>query len=94
MAKVVFEIEDVSANPTLKHIHHSWVLQYIQYGRMCVTGYAPSVCCVGLSIEVISLYVGSYFCFPLVPIVEEFLLVVEQFFMGLSGKLKVRTLRE
>lgn len=47
-----------------------------------------------LSVEVISLYVGSYLCFPLVSVVEELLLVVEQFFMGLSGKLKVRTLRE
>lgn len=45
------------------------------------------------SVEVISLYVGSDLRLPLVSIVEELLLVVEQFFMGLGGKLKVRTLR-
>lgn len=46
-----------------------------------------------LSIEVISLNVGSNLSLPLVSIVKEFLFVVEQFLMGFSGKLKVRTLR-
>lgn len=50
--------------------------------------------CMCLSIKIISLYVCSYFCFPLISIVEELLLVVEQFFMGFSGKLKVRTLNK
>lgn len=48
---------------------------------------------VSLSVEVISSYIGSDLRLPLVSIVEELLLVVEQFFMGLSGKLKVGTLR-
>lgn len=48
--------------------------------------------CVCLSVEVISLYVGSYLCFPLVSVVEELLLVVEQFLMGFSGELEVGTL--
>lgn len=45
-----------------------------------------------LSVQVISLDVSSNLCLPLVSIVEELLFVVEQFFMGLGGKLKVRTL--
>jgi len=40
------------------------------------------------------LYVGSYLCLPLVSVVEELLFVVEQLFVGLSGKLKVRALQE
>lgn len=48
--------------------------------------------CVCLSIEVIGLYVGCDLRLPLVSVVEELLLVVEQLFVGLSGKLKVGTL--
>lgn len=48
----------------------------------------------GLSVKVIGLYVGGYLCLPLVSIVEELLLVVEQLFMGLSGKLKVGALQK
>lgn len=46
----------------------------------------------GLSVEVVSLYVGSDLCFPLVSIVQKLLLVVQQLLMGLRGKLKVWTL--
>lgn len=46
-----------------------------------------------LSIEVIGLYVGCDLCLPLVSVVEELLLVVEQLFVALSGKLKVGTLK-
>lgn len=46
----------------------------------------------GLSVEVISLYVGSDLRFPLVSIVEKLLLVVQQLLVGLRGKLKVWTL--
>lgn len=47
-----------------------------------------------LSIEIISLYVGSDLSLPLVSVVEQFLFVVEQLLMGLCGKLKVGALRE
>lgn len=40
------------------------------------------------------MYVGSNLCFPLVSIVEELFLVVEQFFMSFSRKFKVRTLKK
>lgn len=53
-----------------------------------------NVCvCVCLSIEVIGLYVGRDLGLPLVSVVEELLLVVEQLFVALGGKLKVGTLR-
>lgn len=40
------------------------------------------------------MYVGSNLCFPLVSIVEELFLIVEQFFMSFSRKFKVRTLKK
>lgn len=43
----------------------------------------------GLSVEVISLYVGGDLCFPLVSIVEKLLLVVQQLLVSLRGELKV-----
>jgi len=45
-----------------------------------------------LSVEVISLYVGGDLGFPLVSVVEQLLLVVEQLLVGLRGELKVGTL--
>lgn len=47
----------------------------------------------GLSIQIISLYISSYLCLPLVSVVEELLLVVEQLFVGFSGKLEIGTLK-
>lgn len=64
----------------------------LSHSRVCLLTAGTGRTCV-LSVEVISLYVGSNLRLPLVSIVEELLLVVEQFFMGLGGKLKVRTLR-
>lgn len=40
------------------------------------------------------MYVGSDLCFPLVSVVEQLLLVIEQLFVGFSGKLKVGTLKK
>ncbi len=59
-----------------------------------------SLCCnetvhdIYLSVEIVSLDVGSDFSLPLVSVVEEFLLVIKQLLMGLCGELKVGTLRK
>jgi len=56
-------------------------------------GYLYIVCVRAcLSVEVISLYVGGYLGLPLVSVVEQLLLVVEQLFVRLCGKLKVGAL--
>lgn len=55
--------------------------------------YATCAQCAGLSVEVISLYVGSDLRFPLVSVVEKLLLVVQQLLVGLRGKLKVWALK-
>lgn len=47
-----------------------------------------------LSIEVIGLYVGGDLSLPFISVVQQLLFVVEQLFVGFSGKLKVRTLRK
>lgn len=47
-----------------------------------------------LSVKIISLNVGSDLCLPLVSIVQQLLLVVQELFMCLRRKLKVRTLKE
>lgn len=47
-----------------------------------------------LSIEVISLYVGGDLCFPLVPVVQQLLFVVQQLLVGLCGELKVGALEQ
>lgn len=59
-----------------------------------------SLCCnetvhdICLSVEIVSLDVGSDLSLPLVSIVEEFLFVIKQLLMGLCGELKVGTLRK
>lgn len=47
-----------------------------------------------LSIKVVCLYVGCYLSLPSISIVEQLLFVVKQFLVGLSGELKVWTLRK
>lgn len=49
---------------------------------------------VGLSIQVVCLYVGCYLSLPSVSIVKQLLFVVQQLLVGLGGVLKVWTLRE
>jgi len=46
----------------------------------------------GSSIQVVGFYVSSYFDFPLVTIVQQFLLVVEHFLSCFCWKFKIRTL--
>lgn len=96
---VMFRQIHAEAHPSKLHLN-----SYSMYTMdVCVSErlywYVLTVHCVcgvqgDLSVKVISLYVGSYLCFPLVSIVEELLLVVEQLLMGFSGELKVRTLKE
>ncbi len=50
--------------------------------------------CQRLPVQIVSLDVGCNLLFPLVPIHEEFLLVVEQLLVGLRGKLKVWALEK
>lgn len=54
--------------------------------------YSLDVWC--LSVEVIRLNISSDLCLPLVSIVQELLLVVQELFMRLRRKLKVRTLKQ
>lgn len=54
--------------------------------------YSLKVWC--LSVKVISLNVGSDLCLPLVSIVQQLLLVVQELFVRLSRKLKVGTLKQ
>jgi len=46
-----------------------------------------------LSIEIVSLNVGSDLSLPLISIVEELLLIIKQFFVSLCGELKVGALK-
>lgn len=57
-------------------------------------GRRDTVTTVGLSIQVVCLYVGCYLSLPSVSVVEQLLFVVQQLLMGLCGVLKVWTLRE
>lgn len=63
----------------------------ITRGLCVLTTYSLDIRC--LSVKVISLNVGSNLCLPLVSIVQQLLLVVQELFMCLSRKLKVRTLK-
>lgn len=46
------------------------------------------------TIEMVCVYVHCYFWFPLVSIVEQFFLVVQQFFVGFSWEFEIRPLQK
>lgn len=58
------------------------------YVCMCIS---TLVC---LSVEVVRLNIGSDLRLPFVSVVEKFLLIVQQLFMGFCGELKVGSLKK
>ena len=45
-----------------------------------------------LPVEIVGLNVGCQLRFPFVPVVQQFFLIVQQFFVRFSGELKIRSL--